>query len=121
MTSEGGNPGACGQYHSDSDSIIALDYRRYGNLGVQSQYCGRCELRKGGHGRRRPYQTEHRSHLTDTCVFPSTAITITNTNTGATATGIVADACPTCSNENSLDLSLGLFQQLGPLSDGVRK
>jgi len=85
---QGGNPGACGIYHSDSDYILALDYRLYGSLGVQSQYCGR-------------------------------SVTITNTNTGATATGVVADACPTCSNENSLDLSVGLFQALGNMNDGV--
>ncbi|KAK9893331.1 hypothetical protein P389DRAFT_19677 [Cystobasidium minutum MCA 4210] len=38
---QNGNPGACGIYHSDSDYIVALQQDMYGNLGQQSQYCGR--------------------------------------------------------------------------------
>lgn len=33
--------GACGKVHPDSDYIVAMDYRMYGDLGKQSQYCGK--------------------------------------------------------------------------------
>ncbi|KIK57764.1 hypothetical protein GYMLUDRAFT_45948 [Collybiopsis luxurians FD-317 M1] len=82
---QNGVAGACGQVHSDSDFIIALDQQRYGNSGDRSQYCGR---------------------------------TIAITANGKTVNGVVADDCPTCDNENSLDLSSGLFQQFYELSVG---
>jgi expansin (peptidoglycan-binding protein) len=34
-------PGACGIVHQDSDYVVALDYRTYGNTSQRSQYCGR--------------------------------------------------------------------------------
>jgi hypothetical protein len=37
---QNGNYGACGDLHSDSDFIAALDYRTYGDSGVKSSYCG---------------------------------------------------------------------------------
>ena len=37
---QNGNYGACGDLHSDSDFIAALDYRTYGDSGVKSPYCG---------------------------------------------------------------------------------
>lgn len=38
---QNGNAGACDQYHSDSDKIVALDSQLYGNTGEKSQYCGK--------------------------------------------------------------------------------
>lgn len=38
---QGGNPGACGEYHSDSDLIVAIDEARYGNPGQKSSLCGK--------------------------------------------------------------------------------
>lgn len=38
---QNGNPGACGVWNDDSTPLVALDYRLYGNLNQQSQYCGR--------------------------------------------------------------------------------
>jgi hypothetical protein len=38
---QNGNPGACGNYHSDQDLIGAIDISWYGNTGAVSQYCGR--------------------------------------------------------------------------------
>lgn len=38
---QNGNAGACGQYHSDSDYIVALKTDLYGWTGQRSQYCGR--------------------------------------------------------------------------------
>ncbi|KAJ1030110.1 hypothetical protein NDA16_001023 [Ustilago loliicola] len=33
--------GACGNYNSDSDFIVALNAAQYGNLGQRSSWCGR--------------------------------------------------------------------------------
>lgn len=53
----------------------------------------------------------------------SAGLTITNTDTGATAQAVVADACPGCSERSygALDLSTGLFSALGNLDQGIRK
>ncbi|EGG01149.1 uncharacterized protein MELLADRAFT_79073 [Melampsora larici-populina 98AG31] len=83
-----GRPGACGQVHKDSDTIVALDFRRYGNLDEISQYCNR-------------------------------TVQITRISTGKTITATVADACPTCKNKNSLDLSEGAFQKLATKDEGM--
>ncbi|KAG2158189.1 plant expansin [Suillus bovinus] len=37
---QGGNAGACGTVHSDSDFICAMDQSRYGNSGNASPLCG---------------------------------------------------------------------------------
>jgi hypothetical protein len=44
---------------------------------------------------------------------------IRNTKNGHTVTVIVADACPTCDNTNSVDLSEAAFEALAPKSDGL--
>ncbi|KIJ48871.1 hypothetical protein M422DRAFT_77601, partial [Sphaerobolus stellatus SS14] len=46
-------------------------------------------------------------------------ITITDTDTGKTAVGTVADECPTCDGSGSIDLSEGLFEVFAPTSQGV--
>jgi expansin (peptidoglycan-binding protein) len=85
---QNGVAGACGTVHSDSDYIVATDYRRYGDLSKQSDLCGKKVL-------------------------------ITNTKNGKTVICTVADACPTCNNGNSLDLSEGAFKEIASLDDGM--
>jgi len=46
-------------------------------------------------------------------------VIIKNTKNGKTVRALVADACPTCKNSNSLDLSTGAFDKLGSRNDGV--
>lgn len=38
---QGGQAGACGTVHSDSDLVIAIDIAWYGNTGSESSYCGK--------------------------------------------------------------------------------
>ncbi|KAE9409678.1 hypothetical protein BT96DRAFT_913191 [Gymnopus androsaceus JB14] len=45
--------------------------------------------------------------------------TVTITGNGVTKQAMVADDCPTCSGANSLDMSLGLFEQFASLDEGV--
>ncbi|PAV17395.1 barwin-like endoglucanase [Pyrrhoderma noxium] len=44
-------------------------------------------------------------------------VKITNTNNGATVTVTISEACITCLNKNSLDLSPGAFLHLSPILD----
>ncbi|KAH7340882.1 RlpA-like double-psi beta-barrel-protein domain-containing protein-containing protein [Rhizoctonia solani] len=83
-----GVAGACGAVHAETDKVVALDYRRYGDLGRQSSDCGRTVL-------------------------------ITNPKNGKTVTAKVADACPTCENENCLDLSYGAFDEIATRKEGM--
>jgi len=46
-------------------------------------------------------------------------ISITDSNTGKTATGVVADECPGCGAKNNIDLSQGLFEVFAPDSTGT--
>lgn len=88
---QGGNAGACGQVHSDSDKVIAIDSNGYWSdfgSGQASDLCGKW-------------------------------INIKNTNNGKTVTAMVADVCPTCNNANSLDLSVGAFTAIASESDGM--
>ncbi|CAE6414533.1 unnamed protein product [Rhizoctonia solani] len=85
---QGANAGACGDFHSDGDSVVALDYRRYGPLNQKSSDCGR-------------------------------KVRITNTKNGKSVTAIVADACPSCINDNCLDLSHGAFDQIATRKEGM--
>jgi len=84
---QNGVAGACGQVHSDSDYIAAIDQTRYGDSGAVSSLCG-------------------------------TQVIITNNNNGKTVTVTIADDCPTCDNENSIDLSLGAFTQIATEEEG---
>ncbi|KAF8514345.1 Non-catalytic module family EXPN protein [Hysterangium stoloniferum] len=45
-------------------------------------------------------------------------ISITDTYTGKSVTGVIADECPTCGNRNNIDLSSGLFTQFTAESVG---
>ena len=82
---QNGNPGACGETHSDDDFIAALDYRTYGDTSAKSKYCGQ---------------------------------KIEVTWQGKSVVVQVEDACPTCTNSNSVDLSVAAFKQLAPLTTG---
>ena len=46
-------------------------------------------------------------------------ITLTNTKNGKTVSVTVADACPTCGNQNDLDLSPAAFNQLASPDVGL--
>jgi len=46
-------------------------------------------------------------------------VKITNTNNGKTVTVTVADDCPTCLNDNSIDLSVGAFTQIATEEEGM--
>ncbi|KAK4689890.1 hypothetical protein P7C73_g171, partial [Tremellales sp. Uapishka_1] len=87
---QGGNAGACGTVHSDSDKIIAIDA-----AGWWSDY-----------------------ESNDSSAYCGKYITITNTDNGKTVTAMVADVCPTCDTNNSLDLSVGAFTAIADESSG---
>ena len=46
-------------------------------------------------------------------------VIITNTQNGKTVTVTVADDCPTCQNDNSIDLSVAAFDAIANESEGV--
>jgi hypothetical protein len=46
-------------------------------------------------------------------------VKITNTKNNKSVTVTIADACPTCVNSNSIDLSTGAFQQIATLDEGM--
>ncbi|GAA5901935.1 RlpA-like double-psi beta-barrel domain-containing protein [Sporobolomyces salmoneus] len=81
---QGGAQGACGQYSSDSDYVVALQTSMYAG----GSNCGKY-------------------------------VNIKNTNTGATTTAKVADQCPSCEGEGSIDLSKAAFSALGSTDQGV--
>ncbi|KAH0835575.1 hypothetical protein J3R83DRAFT_9280 [Lanmaoa asiatica] len=45
-------------------------------------------------------------------------VQITNVKNGQKVTVTIADDCPTCDNENSIDLSVGAFQAISDLGAG---
>lgn len=87
---QNGNAGACGQYHSDSEMGIAIDSNGYWGQDF--------------------------SQGSDLC---GRVINIKNTNNGKTVTATVWDVCPTCNNGNSLDLSVGAFNQIATEAEGM--
>jgi len=84
---QNGNPGACGNYNSDSTPLVAIDTAWWGNTGETSPLCG-------------------------------LSVEITNTQNGKSVTALIQDACPTCENGNSMDLSTGAFDQIADESEG---
>ncbi|KAM0228328.1 hypothetical protein ACHAP5_011966 [Fusarium lateritium] len=46
-------------------------------------------------------------------------IRVTNSSNGRTVDVTVSEACPTCINMNSMDMSVGAFSRIGSLSDGA--
>lgn len=47
------------------------------------------------------------------------SLTITRASDGATVEATVADLCPTCTTDNSLDLSVGAFTSIASESEGM--
>ncbi|WVN90746.1 uncharacterized protein L203_105989 [Cryptococcus depauperatus CBS 7841] len=88
---QGGVAGACGTVHSDDDYVIAIDTNGWwGN-----------------------YQSDNNSQYCGKKIY------LTNTNNGKSVTAVVADACPSCVSNNSLDLSVGAFKQIATEEDGM--
>jgi hypothetical protein len=46
-------------------------------------------------------------------------VKLTNANNKKSVTVVIADACPTCKNGNSIDLSSGAFKQIATLDEGM--
>jgi rare lipoprotein A (peptidoglycan hydrolase) len=46
-------------------------------------------------------------------------VRLTNTKNQKSVTVTIADACPTCDNSNSIDLSKGAFEQIATLDEGI--
>ncbi|PPR03622.1 hypothetical protein CVT24_007738 [Panaeolus cyanescens] len=46
-------------------------------------------------------------------------VSLTNTKNGKSVTVTIADACPTCKNSNSIDLSVGAFKAIATLNEGM--
>lgn len=44
---------------------------------------------------------------------------VTNSDNGQTVDVTVVEVCPSCQNANSLDLSVGAFNRIGSLSEGI--
>lgn len=84
-----GNAGACGDTHSDSDLIGAIDKYWYGD-----------------------YNGEKTSALCGVQVH------IKNTNNNKEVTITIADVCPTCDTDNSIDLSVGAFTSIATEEEG---
>lgn len=55
----------------------------------------------------------------DNGAYCGKTVIITRDSTGASIQALVADECPTCRDAQSLDLSLGAFEALGTLDEGV--
>ncbi|KAG8925120.1 hypothetical protein FRC03_009077 [Tulasnella sp. 419] len=87
---QNGNPGACGDYNPDDALIAAIDHHRWG---------------KDSFGEK-----------SDLC---GKKIHITNTKNNKSVTVILADVCPTCTNENSIDLSTGAFDKIATRDEGM--
>ena len=85
---QGGVAGACGTVHSDSDYVIAIDTNGW---------------------------WQDTSSASPLC---GKSITLTNSNNGKSVTAVVADACPSCVSDNSLDLSVGAFNAIASEEDG---
>lgn len=86
---QNGQAGECGTVHSDSDLIAAIDYSYWPD-----------------------FETNSNSQ------YCGRSITLTNTNNGKSVKVKVADVCPTCDTDNSLDLSYGAFTSIADASDG---
>lgn len=85
---QNGNAGACGNVNSESSHVVAIPYKWWG--GNSGQASDRC----------------------------GQTIDITRVSTGAKVTVTVADLCPTCTTDNSLDLSQGAFGAIASESEG---
>ncbi|KIY72159.1 hypothetical protein CYLTODRAFT_486555 [Cylindrobasidium torrendii FP15055 ss-10] len=85
---QNGAAGACGEYKSDSDFIVAIPILLWGDYNSRSSMCGK-------------------------------TVTMCNAKTNNCVDAVVADLCPTCVGDYSIDLSDGLFKALAAGADGV--
>ena len=100
-----GNPGACGQVHSDSDFICAMgEYPLMASIRASELRPLQDQIRYGDSGNASPLCGKQ--------------VTITNTDNGKSVTVTVADDCPTCDNDNSIDLSVAAFDAIASESTG---
>jgi expansin (peptidoglycan-binding protein) len=84
---------------------LITDGDRYGNLGAKSSLCGKkVKITNPANKKVCPYRINLKLHLNK--VPQSVTVTI-------------ADACPTCKNGNSIDLSEGAFKQIATLDQGM--
>ncbi|KAL1406375.1 hypothetical protein Q8F55_008074 [Vanrija albida] len=86
---QNGNAGACGQVHADSDSVVAIDTSGW---------------------------WQNTGQVSDLC---GKQVLITRVSDGRQVTATIADACPTCNTDNSLDLSVGAFNQIASPEEGM--
>ena len=92
--------------HSDSDFISAIGKPRIAlPIESESSHSHFPDLRRYG-------------SISQPSPLCGQKIRVTNANNGKTVTVTIADACPTCPNANSMDLSIGAFQAIASLSDG---
>ena len=105
---QNGVAGACGRVHSDYDLICAMGTPRLVRAALDYDLSDRARADYRRYG-----DTSVRSSL---C---GRSVRITNTQNGKSVNAFVADACPTCENGNSIDLSMGAFQRIADLSEGV--
>ncbi|TDL14867.1 hypothetical protein BD410DRAFT_832919 [Rickenella mellea] len=75
---------------------------------------GSGEIITGGHG---TYYLQN-GGTDGTSVLCGRQVVITNTNNNKKVTVTIQDECPTCDNENSIDLSQGAFEMIANLSEG---
>ncbi|WOO83908.1 Papain inhibitor [Vanrija pseudolonga] len=86
---QNGVAGACGTVHSDSDAIVAIDTNGW---------------------------WQNTGQVSDLC---GRQVRITRVSDGRQVTATIADACPTCDTNNSLDLSVGAFNQIATPAEGM--
>ncbi|GAA5821839.1 hypothetical protein JCM3770_005557 [Rhodotorula araucariae] len=81
---QNGNPGHCGWYLQDTDSIVALPTKTYAN----GAHCGKY-------------------------------VRVTRVSDGASVKAMVADSCPTCVNDSSIDMSVVAFTSIATEEEGM--
>lgn len=86
---QNGVAGACGTVHSDQDLIVAIDTNGW---------------------------WQNTGQVSDLC---GRQVRITRVSDGRQVTATIADACPTCDTNNSLDLSVGAFNQIATPDEGM--
>lgn len=110
---QNGNAGACGTANPDSLPLVAITYKYWGgDAGAGSSMCGKTvDIKRVSDGRvRLTFLVRCPPLAADPLILMSSPQTVS---------AIVADLCPTCTNDNSLDLSVGAFTQLATEAEGM--
>lgn len=103
---QNGVAGACGTVHSDSEFIAAIG--KSAHVNVITFFIDNFltdERRYGNSGAR-----------SSLC---GKQVQITNTKNGKSVKVTIADDCPTCTNSNSIDLSVGAFNAIATEAEGM--